>query len=83
MSQGQPLLGVALVPVAGGQLDSEDEDEDEGRKFRTVLAFLLGMEGEPEGDGMPRDVFRVVLDLLMPVWDPLRKRGRAGLPLQG
>jgi len=24
---------------------------------------------------MPRDVFRVVLDLLMPFWDPLRRKG--------
>jgi hypothetical protein len=31
----------------------------------------------PEGKGMPRDVFRTVLDLLMSAWDPLR-RGVAG-----
>jgi len=42
-----------------------------------MLAFLVGMEGGPKGGGMPRDVFRVVLDMLMPTWDPLR-RGVAG-----
>ena len=82
-AQGQPLPGVALQPVPGGQADGEDEDEVEARKFRTMLDFLLGMGGGPKGDGMPRDVFRAVLDLLMPAWDPLRKRGGAGLPLQG
>jgi len=82
-AQGQPLPGVALQPVPGGQVDGEDEDEVEARKFRTMLDFLLGMGGGPKGDGMPRDVFRVVLDLLMPAWDPLRNRGGAGPPLQG
>ena len=31
------------------------------------------MGGGPKGEGMPRDVFRVVLDLVMPFWDPLRR----------
>jgi len=83
VAQGQPLPGVALQPVRSGQVDGEDEDEVEARKFRTMLDFLLGMGGGPEGDGMPRDVFRVVVDLLMPAWDPLRNRGGAGPPLQG
>ena len=38
-----------------------------------MLAFLLGIDGGPENTGMPRDVFRVVLDLVMPSWDPLRR----------
>jgi hypothetical protein len=53
---------VALLPVTGGQ--------DVGnRKLCRLVAFLLGMEGGPEGEGIPRDVFRVVVDLLMPSWD--------------
>jgi len=75
VTQGEPLPRLALMPVASGQIDGEDEDEGEARKFRTMLTFLLGMGGGPKGDGMPRDVFRVVLDLLMPAWDPLRKCG--------
>ena len=43
------------------------------------MAFLLGVKvGATEG--MPRDVFLLVLDFLMPSWDPLR---RVGSPVQG
>ena len=52
--------------------NAEDEDE-ESRKLRTLLAFLIGMQGGPEGEGMPRDVFRVAMDLLMPSWDAFRR----------
>ena len=81
VARGEPLPGVALVSVADSHTDGEDEED--GRKFRTMLTFLLGIGGGPEDDGMPRDVFRLVLDLLMPAWDPLRKRAGAGQPLQG
>jgi hypothetical protein len=37
------------------------QNDAEPRKLRTTLAFLVGIEG----GGMPRDVFRVVLDLLI------------------
>ena len=58
------------------------EDGEEIRKLRATLGFLVGLEGGPEGEGMPRDVFRgVFMELPMPVWDPLR-RG-TGLRLQG
>ena len=60
---------MVLQPVPGGQTDGNDVEES--RKFRGVMAFLLGMGGGPKGYGMPRDVFRVVLDFLMPSWDPL------------
>ena len=63
--RGQPLPLVALAPVTGDQNDDE---------LRTILAFLVGMEG----GGMPRDVFRVVLDLLVPPWDPLRRKAQGG-----
>lgn len=64
--EGRPLPQVSLTPV-------EEEEEDESRELRTLLAFTLGMGGGPENAGMPRDVFRLVLDLLMPTWDPLRR----------
>jgi hypothetical protein len=56
--------------------DDEDEDEEECRKLRIILAFMCGVGRE----AMPRDVFWVVLDLLMPFWDPLRRKapGLAG-----
>jgi CheY-like chemotaxis protein len=61
VAQALPLPRVGLVPEA----------DEEGHKFRTMMAFFLGIGGGPEGHGMPRDVFRVVLDMLMPSWDPL------------
>jgi hypothetical protein len=71
MLQGLPLPHVAMAPL------TDDQDKEEDRKLRTMLSFLLEMDGGPEGEGMPRDVFRVVLNLLMPSWDPLR-RGTGG-----
>jgi len=56
-------------------VDHSDDDE-EGSKFRTLLAFLVGKGGGPGGKDMPPGVFRIVLDLLMPSWDPRRKYGK-------
>lgn len=68
VARGQPLPSVALAPVT----DSENAGDEKGaRQFRTAMAFLVGMDGV----GMPRDEFRVVLDLVMPFWDPLRRKG--------
>lgn len=53
--------------------DCHNDDERAACKLRTTVAFLLGVEGGPEGEGMLRDVFRVVLDMQMPMWDPLRR----------
>ena len=55
----------------------------EARKLRTLVAFLLGVEGGSEGEGMPADVFPVMIGFLMPSWDPLRRKSGAGpsLPL--
>jgi hypothetical protein len=60
--------------MANGQKDEEDEEAK--RKLRTMLAWLVGMEG----GYVPPEVFRVVLDLLMPFWDPLRCKARDELP---
>ena len=74
VARGHPLPRVALMPLTDGQIDGE-----EGRKLRTILAFTCGLGRE----GMPRDVFRVVMDLLMPSWDPLRRKNAgAGQALQ-
>ncbi len=71
----QPLPRVALAPVTDEQADEEGK---ESRKLRTTLAFMCGLGRE----GMPRDVFQVVMDLLMPLWDPLRRKNvDAGQPV--
>jgi len=73
VARGQPFPRVALVPLTAGQTDGEKEDEEEGeegRKLRITLAFMCGVGHE----GMPRDVFRVVMDLLMSSWDLLRRK---------
>ena len=80
VARGQPFPRVTLMPLPGGQNEGEVEEEgegEEGRKLRITLAFMCGVGRE----GMPRNVFRVVMDLLMPSWDPLRrKNGGTGPP---
>lgn len=39
-----------------------------------MVAFVLGIKGGPGNAGMPMDMFRLVLDMLMPSWGPLRGR---------
>jgi len=56
------------APTVDGQ---NDEVEQEGHTLRKTLAFLTGMGG----GGMPRDVLRVVIDLISPSLDPLRRAG--------
>jgi len=71
VARGQFLPRVALMPLTDGQTDGEDEEDEEGeegRKLSTTLAFMCGVGRE----GMPWDIFRMVMDLLMPSWDPLR-----------
>jgi hypothetical protein len=56
-------------------------DDEESRQFQKTMAFVLGMEDGAERKGI---LFRgVFMDLLMPAWDPLRKRGVVELPLEG
>ena len=73
--RGKHFPRVTLAPMTGGQ---NDGDGEKCYKLRTTLTFLIGIGGGPKGEGMPRDVFRVVLDLLMPSWDLLR-RGFPGI----
>jgi len=47
-----------------------------------MMVYLLEFEGGPKGEGMPRDVFLIVLDFIMPSWDPLRKYDFTEHPLQ-
>ena len=65
LARGMSFPDVALAPV------TDDQNNDE---LRTTLALVVGMEG----GGMLRDVFRVVLELAMPFWDPLRRPARGG-----
>jgi len=68
VARREPLPRVTLVPVTAGNKRAKKR-----RKFRSMLGFILGMNGGPKGEGMPCDVFRgVLMDFLMPVWDPLR-----------
>jgi len=68
---GLPLPRVALAPMTN-DLDDEEDEEKSRCELRTMVAWLMGVEC----GGMPRDVFRVVLDLLMPFWDPLRRKAQ-------
>jgi hypothetical protein len=79
VTQGQPLPCIALAPL----MDQDDDEEvEESRKLRTTLAFICRFGRE----GMPRDVFRAVMDLVMPSWDPLRRNvpglDRGGEPVE-
>jgi len=79
VTQGQPLPQVQLVPLASGTTRAKERE----RNRHGFVAFLLGMEGGPENAGMSRDVFRVVMDLLMSSWDPLRRKNTGtGPPAQ-
>ena len=69
VARGQPLPRVALVAVAGGH----DEGEEEASKLRSMVGFLLGIGDGPESKSVSARVFRVVLVLLVPSWDPLCK----------
>lgn len=71
VAEGLPLPHVALAATDGQNNDNEEEAR---RKLRTTLALMCGVGRE----AMPRDVFRVVLDLLMPVWDRMRRKGGGG-----
>lgn len=81
-------LGVVLIFLfgqwAGPREGDEKVDDKQARELRSLLAFLLGMEGGLKGEGMPREVFLLVLDMLMPSWDPLRRElVHAKAPKQG
>lgn len=79
LTRDEPLPCLALAPVTDGH---NGKELGVGRNFPTTMEFLLGMGGGPEGVGMPQEVFREVLEFLMPSWDPLR-RGMAGTQPQG
>lgn len=70
-------LGIMLIHLFG-QWAGPREDDEKRRKFHSLVAFLFGMGGGSKGEGMPRDVFLLVLDFLMPSWDPLW-RGLVGV----
>ena len=70
--QAQSLPRIALAPPMDDH-NGEEKDEEEWEeicKLCTTLALVCGLER----GGMPRDVFRVVMDLVMPAWDPLGRK---------
>lgn len=77
VARGQPLSRRTLVRVTLPHKGTGGRYE-----LSRLIVFLLGMGGGSRGEGMPRDVFLVLVDLVAPSWDPLRKRGGAGPPLQ-
>ena len=79
VARSKPLPRVALMPLTDGQVDGENEHGEEDRKLRATLSLLTGLGHE----GMPRDVFRVVIYLLMPSWDPLRRKNAGAGQLLG
>lgn len=52
------------------------KESEEARKLRNLVASLIGLDVGVEGRAMPRlprYVFVLVMNMLMPRWDPLRK----------
>ena len=71
----QSRVGLPLPRVAAVEEIGEESGGEEGREFRSLMAFVLGMQTRLQKISMPRDVFRgVFMDLLMPSWDPLRSK---------
>lgn len=56
---------------------------EERRKLRNLVAFVIGMEGGLKGEGMPPEVFHILMSFLMPSSDPLRGGNVAGPLLRG
>ncbi len=61
------------VKKQGVELREQEEEEEGGEgavnaEEGQMLAFVVGLDGR-----CPRDVFTVVMDLLLPLWAPLRK----------
>ena len=57
------------------------EEREDGRRLRTLVALLLGLGVGVKGEVVPRlpgGVFVLVMSMLMPRWDPLRKGLKGG-----
>lgn len=46
-------------------------DDDKGRRFRNMVAFVVGL-GEVDGKVLPAGVFKLIMDMIMARWHPLR-----------
>lgn len=80
--QARLARDLPLPRVTSGAITGNKKTKERRRKFLSLVTFLLGMEGGPKGNGMPQDVFLIVMDYLMPFWDPLRKHDFTALPLR-
>lgn len=72
VKQGKVERGRALPSIASG-MEGKEGDE---LGFGVLVAFVGGVELKERGHGMPRDVFMVVMDMLIPSWHPLRNAMR-------
>lgn len=81
--------GARVAAVRGGSAGGDCQEgelgakgTEEARKLRVLVAFLLGLGVGPEGQAvvpqLPGGVFVLVMNTLMPRWEPLRK-GLRGL----
>lgn len=61
-----------VVKKQGAELSEEEEGGvgEEEAEWRRLAAFVAGLGA---GGGCGRDVFTVVMDMLLPLWAPLRK----------
>jgi predicted acylesterase/phospholipase RssA len=80
---GSSAGSAAAAAAAAAAVDNEDrrdkkrwEKEEEADKLCNLMAFVLGLGVGVEGQAVPQlpgCVFVLVMDMLMPRWDPLRK----------
>ena len=71
--KGRVGRGEPLPRVQVNEHEDEGDEEEECEKRRGVLAYALGMEGGARGEGLPREVFVELLEMLVPAWDEARR----------
>lgn len=52
--------------------DADSDEDEEGRQFPKLPAFTSWCPRSSQGSGPAAGLDSVVLDFLMPLWDPLR-----------
>lgn len=52
--------------------DADTDEDEEGRQFHKLLAFTSWCPRLSQGPGPAAGLDSVVLDFLVPLWDPLR-----------
>jgi hypothetical protein len=80
---GGSSAGSAAAAAVGdeGRRDKRRKEMEEARKLCILMAFVLGLGVGVEGRALPRlpgGVFVLIMTMLMPRWDPLRKGLKGG-----